>query len=411
MILISPDDVQSVILFPKPEDCGKTAAVAAKKKKKKKSVIKIPGDMVLIAFTSKAKILFKKKVLQSVCFQLPEHEESSSSSSSSEDTGTFEEQWATLLNKSLSLDGSLVRVYNPNKKEERLEDRFVFCSDVGDSNTSSTSAGMPFVKCYSGYNDGALYPLEEGILFFKPSQFIHRQDLKSIACGRGAGSSRYVDLKAILDDGENTACEFTNIEREELKVLNYWIHSVLIKAMQKDADEHGGSESDTSSSKDCKVRLSDVNSSDSGDDEGGAGKGKSKRTASKDAQRVTKVDLNTMDAADNNDDEVDDDDENDMDYAVDENNDDDDSSEYDDDDDLVDEKDIDSDDDNDSDFGAKSSSRGKKRKTNKKSKPRAKKARKALSAKKSKLPSSSDSEEDEDFSAVSDTYDDESDSE
>jgi hypothetical protein len=32
---------------------------------------------------------------------------------------------------------------------------------------STTTGGMPFVNCYHGVQDGILYPLEEGLLFYK----------------------------------------------------------------------------------------------------------------------------------------------------------------------------------------------------------------------------------------------------
>eukprot|EP00979_Chaetoceros_neogracilis_P016610 scaffold8831_cov113-Chaetoceros_neogracile.AAC.1 len=56
--------------------------------------------------------------------------------------------------------------------------------------------------------------MEEGLLFYKPPMFVHRSDLHSIAVGRGGGS------------------------REEMQVLNSYIHNTLVKAMTKDAEEN-----------------------------------------------------------------------------------------------------------------------------------------------------------------------------
>ncbi len=69
----------------------------------------------------------------------------------------------------------------------------------------------------------------------RPPKFLPRSDLQSIACGRGSGgqsSSRYVDMVLQQQDGD--VVEFTNIQREELAVLNDYIHQVLIPAMQGD---------------------------------------------------------------------------------------------------------------------------------------------------------------------------------
>ena len=112
---------------------------------------------------------------------------------------------------------------------------------------------MPFVSCYLGVNDGVLYPLEEGLLFYKPPKFLPRSNLHSIACGRGGGggdsSSRYVDMVVQCSkDNETETVEFTNIQREENTVLNSYIHDVLVPAMTKDAS--GNKKGDDSSTED-----------------------------------------------------------------------------------------------------------------------------------------------------------------
>jgi len=108
-------------------------------------------------------------------------------------------------------------------------------------NISTTTSGMPFVSCYLGVNDGVLYPLQEGLLFFKPTRFLPRSALHSIACGRGGGdASRYVDMVVQCnskDSDQTETVEFTNIQREENSVLNSYIHDVLVPAMKKDAKE------------------------------------------------------------------------------------------------------------------------------------------------------------------------------
>jgi len=92
--------------------------------------------------------------------------------------------------------------------------------------------------------------------------FVHRSQFHSISCGRGSSSttsSRYVDLVVQLEDEEeekhlkgsstgqaqkalkknkiHPTIEFNNIHREELNVLNQYIHETLIPAMQRDTEE------------------------------------------------------------------------------------------------------------------------------------------------------------------------------
>jgi hypothetical protein len=168
---ICPHQAGKLVVFPKPED--------AKKKGTR--------DMVLL--TLKENVMFKNKGLSQICFQLPT-------------------EWSFLDNfrSALSLtDMARVGGGGWNFKSHN------------ESTTSTTTGGLPCVRCYHGVNDGHIFPLVEGILFFKPPLFLHRSSLHSIACGRGAsGSSRYVDLHIQLDDQTNV--EFTNIHREELSV-------------------------------------------------------------------------------------------------------------------------------------------------------------------------------------------------
>jgi len=130
-------------------------------------------------------------------------------------------------------------------------DEYVFRSEDGTSmvglqkSVSMNLGGMPFLRCYSGVNDGVLFPLESGLLFFKPPRFFHRNQLNSILAGRGSGGSRYIDLSTTVDTVDQndraSTVEFTNIDRDELNGLNRYIHDVLIKAMGRDvaADDKG----------------------------------------------------------------------------------------------------------------------------------------------------------------------------
>lgn len=54
----------------------------------------------------------------------------------------------------------------------------------------------PYLKCYRGTQEGAIYPLQSGVIFVKPLLFIPADEIASITAGRGggAGNTRYVDL-------------------------------------------------------------------------------------------------------------------------------------------------------------------------------------------------------------------------
>jgi len=108
--------------------------------------------------------------------------------------------------------------------------------------------GLNFVQCYNRVNEGFLFPMVEGLLFFKPPMYLPRSRLVSIACGRGGSggqATQYVDAVVVVEnevgEGEETI-EFTNIRRDELGNLNSYISDVLTPAMQKDADEDSSEE-------------------------------------------------------------------------------------------------------------------------------------------------------------------------
>jgi hypothetical protein len=61
----------------------------------------------------------------------------------------------------------------------------------------TVSNAKPFLRCHKGTQEGAIYPLECGILFIKPLLFIPADKIASLTAGRGGGSgnTRFVDLK------------------------------------------------------------------------------------------------------------------------------------------------------------------------------------------------------------------------
>ena len=101
----------------------------------------------------------------------------------------------------------------------------VFSSLVGKS--------KPYVQCYKGTSNGALYPLASGILFFKPVLFLHCSDIEGIVAGRGGSAqTRYIDLKV---EALGKEYEFTNIDRDELPAFTGYVQYVLKNSQKQHA--------------------------------------------------------------------------------------------------------------------------------------------------------------------------------
>lgn len=289
---IPADAVQHCVIFPKPEDCQPI---------QRKGVV--VTDQILLVFGKDAVVTYKnQKPLSQVCLALPtdlpvwKKNELGNDDDDNDCTGLdHTDQYTRFLCKSLSLDiaTQIIRVANPTAPTSSSMStfwRYQFVSHE-EQGTSTTTAGMPFVKCYAGVNDGVLYPLQEGLLFFKPPRFVPRSFLQAIACGRGGAgnASRYVDMVLTLADDSTT--EFTNIHRSELPVLREYIHGVLIPAMQKDADADGGAHAkaespSASSASDPMQQQEDEAQEDEGEEGVSAGR-PGKRKASVEARAVT----------------------------------------------------------------------------------------------------------------------------
>lgn len=122
---------QRMVLFPKPEDCRKSNGGAS---------------MVLLCFDDANEVVFQGKPLKQVCLQLPADEPSNTT-------------WLEAMCSSLHLNRKdMIMARNPTG--------YSFQSH-NEGNTSTTTGGMPFVQCYCGVKDGVLFPMEEGLLFFK----------------------------------------------------------------------------------------------------------------------------------------------------------------------------------------------------------------------------------------------------
>ncbi len=302
-ITVTQDAVQNMIWFRKPEDY--------KSLKQLKEGKPIPGHMVLLCLEDG--ITFRNKALKQICFQLPSYP--APSAESTEDDHN-EEDWyngfSSLLSKTSSITRVLAKMDKQSTNTAKRGGGYMFQAGEGASgNTSSTTEGLPFVGCNKGFNNGALFPLREGLLFFKPPLFVPRSKLASISCGRGSGQSRFVDMVVQLDDessdGDSTL-EFTNIDRDELQGLNGYIHNVLIPAMKIDAA--GGSdnaaEEDEDDEEDDVAMAEVVDSSDEGsdsDESSGKNKRKSSRAASRTAREATRAHFAGLNGGNDDDDD------------------------------------------------------------------------------------------------------------
>jgi hypothetical protein len=149
VVSILPGAVEYLVMFPKPEDCRATTM----------SKPSGGGDMVLLTFANDDSVVsFNDKALPQVCFQMarepPYHAD--------------ETTWLDLLWSSLSLDKHQVAIVaNPKFKTTRPSNGVYSFQSHDEGTTSSTTAGMPYVQCYHGVKDGVLFPMEQGLLFFK----------------------------------------------------------------------------------------------------------------------------------------------------------------------------------------------------------------------------------------------------
>lgn len=145
-LCVHSSKVEHVIIFPKPEECRRGKGKA--------------GDMVLLCMKEeKGGVEFKGKNLYQLCLQLP-------SQTPVRTDGTSAVSWMDILCESLSLTSrQVIWVQNPNASDKDLS-RYMFKSH-DEHGTSTTTGGMPCVQCYHGVQDGVVYPLQEGLLFFK----------------------------------------------------------------------------------------------------------------------------------------------------------------------------------------------------------------------------------------------------
>jgi len=196
--------VRNIVIFPKPTDCQ---FVSSETKKATMT------PMVLICFQNNnnnnddddddddnaPRVTFKDKRLDQICFALPtippppaavlsdgSLKQSIATTTAAAATAAEEESsnnkrsvseasWIRLVSQSLDVPTThIYRIQNPNltSHDDNFQQPTKNCRhwtfrSFQQANTSSTAGNLPFVKTYYGVQDGCLFPMEEGLLFFK----------------------------------------------------------------------------------------------------------------------------------------------------------------------------------------------------------------------------------------------------
>jgi hypothetical protein len=227
-IIIKAGTVRHVVVFSKSEDMirakhqqgGSWSGAAAGKKE-------LPVTLfMLVVLKRGVGCLYKSKPLPQICCQLPAVTMTPADimgGSGYLDEATPASAFVRAVCQQMGVDQA---VWATQRSAFRSH------SEEG---TSTTTSGMPFVGCYHGVNDGVLFPLPEGLLFFKPPLFVPADSIHSLAvCGRNSSGGRYVDLSVVTADNDadesveqHSTIEFTNIHKDEATGLNNYIQSLV----------------------------------------------------------------------------------------------------------------------------------------------------------------------------------------
>mmetsp|Transcript_4851 Transcript_4851/g.7382 ORF Transcript_4851/g.7382 Transcript_4851/m.7382 type:complete len:403 (+) Transcript_4851:51-1259(+) len=118
-----------------------------------------------------------------------------------------------------------------------------------------SSTGTSFLRCHKGVKEGVLFPLEVGILFFKPPLFLPRDNVASITAGRGGSAmTRYIDLTVETEDGKTY--EYSNIERDDLPAIEAYVRMYVQRRLREEKRRSAGVDG-----------TDEINESDSEDDD------------------------------------------------------------------------------------------------------------------------------------------------
>lgn len=162
-MIIAKGCVRNAVVFPKPQDCQSTTT---------KKGAAPPSPMMLLCFQEHGddnKLpSFKQKPLSQVCFPVPaslgeDQLEEVTADNTSDDAV---DAWIQLVSRSLGIHPKtqVYRVQNPVHPQKGTGWSFKSHQEAG---VSTTQDAKPFVNCYRGVHDGSLYPMKEGLLFFK----------------------------------------------------------------------------------------------------------------------------------------------------------------------------------------------------------------------------------------------------
>ncbi|CAJ1951974.1 unnamed protein product [Cylindrotheca closterium] len=320
---LKPGQVSHLIVFPKPEDCKLIKSGIGSKNSSK-----VKGHVVLLKL--KAPILFQGKEMDHFCFSLPwdkkegctgpkladldDEEEDDEEEDDDEEEVEYgngnqsitptpawkmaTDGWRKVLTQALQKPAATTVPGDANTKMSmKVVQVRVNCTafyshiDIG---TSTTTSGMPFVSCNRGVQDGVLYPLKQGLLFFKPPRFLPVEDMQRVMFGRGASagqsSSRYIDLAIMLRPREqaedengneqnsnnkkatNSAMvpkgeieEFSNIPCQEEKALDDYKKEYIVPYLQKSTSGTAENNGDVEDDDEIEVQAEAVDTDDDTD--------------------------------------------------------------------------------------------------------------------------------------------------
>jgi hypothetical protein len=158
-LVIPAGSVRDIIVFPKPADCVPTCKTAK-------------SPMMLLCFQDNSEdetdgqVTFKDKPLSQLCFQVPTTVDKVLVDDESNKGHNPTETWIRMICRSVRLERTknVYEIHNPNGGKVTTQWSF---KSYQDQNYASTASGMPYVNCYHGVQDGSLFPMKEGLLFFK----------------------------------------------------------------------------------------------------------------------------------------------------------------------------------------------------------------------------------------------------
>ena len=135
------NEVEFIVQFPNPHDCQIHHNLNARNSTAKKPA----GTIALLVFKKDTPIIDNKKTLTQICITIPKE---------------CNDWFSTEICKALDYPiQRLIQVHCPISHPIQLSEKYnVFWSET---------KRMPFVSCYHHVSDGHVFPLKQGILFFK----------------------------------------------------------------------------------------------------------------------------------------------------------------------------------------------------------------------------------------------------